>query len=119
MIELFVRSKRIVTARDAETLGHACAGPGAQMRAASAAHSVTMLREEDRDAVERVRALANSLHEELVVWDLATRPGRKAARLHRVHATPVVVSCSGTMESVDAFQARAETLLRAGAIPNR
>ena len=67
MIELFVRSRRVIVARDAETLGHASAGAGAQMQAAASARSESRYPDAEREALERVQVLAKALHEELVL----------------------------------------------------
>ncbi len=98
--------------RDAETLGHACAGPGAQMHAAASARSLVLLPEPEREALDRVQALAEALHEDLVVWDLATRRGRQAAKRRAIRDTPRVVFHSGGPENVQTFLARAQGLLR-------
>jgi hypothetical protein len=111
VIALFVRSRRVVVDRDAETLGHACAGAGAQMHAAASARSVTMFPEAEREALDRVQALAEALHEDFIVWDLATRRGRKEAARRGIRGTPRVVFRSGGPETVEAFQARAGVLL--------
>ncbi len=107
----------MVLDRDAETLGHACAGPAAQMQAAASARAVVMLPEAEREALDRVQILAEALHEDLVVWDLSTHRGRKEARRLGIRETPRVVFRSGGPESVAAFQARAAALLRAKAGP--
>jgi hypothetical protein len=116
VIELFVRGRRIMVRRDAETIGHACAGAGAQMRAAAEARSALVYAEPERRALEQVQALAAALREELVVWDVSTLRGRRAARRHGIRATPRVVYQSGPGERVDTFAARARALLRGLAV---
>jgi hypothetical protein len=117
VIELFVRSRRIVVDRDAETLGHACAGAGAQMHAAASTRSMTTFPEAEREALDRVQVLADALHEDLLVWNLATRRGRKEAQRRGIRVTPRVVFRSGGPESVEAFQARAGDLLHRPKVP--
>ena len=102
----------MVVDRDAETLAHACAGAGAQMHAAASTRSVSVLPEAERTAVDRVQVLAEALHEEFVVWDLATRPGRREAHRRGIRETPRVVFRAGGPESVEAFQSHAGALIR-------
>ncbi len=112
MLELFVRSRKTIVHRDAETLGHAEIGAGAQMHAAAAAGSVLVLPKAESEALDRMQSLAEALHEDFVVWDLATLRGRREARRRHIRETPRVVFRSGGPESVQAFQARAAALLR-------
>lgn len=102
----------MVVGRDAETLGHGCAGPGAQMRAAASTRSIILLPEAEQDALRRVQEFAEALHEDLVVWDLATHRGRRAAKRRGVRETPRVVFRSAGPESVEAFQAQVAAFLR-------
>jgi len=112
VLELFVRSHRLIVDRDAETLGHACAGAEAQMHAAAAARSLVVFPQAERDALDRLQSLAEALHEDFVVWDLSTLRGRREARRRHIQETPRVVFRSGGPESVEAFQARASILLK-------
>ncbi len=92
-----------IASADFETLGHACSGPGAQMRAAAATRGLRVFLGEQREALDRVTALADALHEKIVVWDVATRGGRRAARRKGVHGTPMVLVGPGPAESVNDF----------------
>jgi len=118
VIELFVKSRTVTVApADRETLGHPCTGPEAQMRAAASSRGFRVFPEEHREALDRVTALASALHEELVIWDVATRQGRKAARRKGVRWTPAVLFGPGGPESVSEFVRRvaATQAMRSGA----
>ncbi len=80
------------------------------MQAAASARSIALLPDLDRLALDRVQSLAETLHEDLVVWDLATRRGRKEAHHRGIHDTPCVVYRSGRPESLEAFQAHVGVL---------
>jgi hypothetical protein len=119
VIELFVRSYIVdVAPTDTETLSHACAGPGAQMHAAASSRSFKSFPEKDREALDRVPALADALREELVIWDVATIRGKLAARRRGVRQTPTVVLRTGTVESLVEFEKTASELLRARPVPS-
>lgn len=113
VIELFVRSRTVnLAATDAETLGHACTSPGAQMRAASATRALKIYPQKDLEALERVRALADALAEKLIVWDLATFRGRRVARRRGVRETPAVTFGSNEVDSVEGFEEKVSAVLR-------
>lgn len=113
VIELFVRSSLVdVAPTDTETLGHACAGPAAQMHAAASTRTLRIFRPEDRQALERVPRLADTLHEELAIWDLGSLRGRLAARRRGVKRTPSVVRGEGKPQSLSEFEREVRELLR-------
>ncbi len=101
----------MVLHRDAETLGRTQIGAGAPMHTAPVAGSVLVLPQAESEALDRMQSLAEALHEDFVVWDLATIRGRREARRRHIRVTPRVVFRSGGPESVEAFQARAAGLL--------
>lgn len=113
VIELFVTSQTVdVVPTDTETLGHACVGPGAQIRAAASSRALRVFSEKDREALESVPALADALHERFVLWDVATIRGRLVALRRGVSQTPAIVFGAGKPESLAAFEKRVTGLLQ-------
>ncbi len=112
MIELFVRSRTLevvpavaatVEEEDDESPGGALAVPSARR--------LRFLPQAHQDAVDRLTALAGALREELVVWDVATARGRRAAHRKGVRTTPAVLHGLEKPESVAAFTRTARAAL--------
>ncbi len=112
MLELFVRSRRVIVHRDAETWGQRGTGTGRPIHVAAVEGPVLVLPQAESEALNRLQSLAEALHEDFVVWDLSTLRGRREARRRHIRETPRVVFRSGGPESVETFQARAAALLR-------
>lgn len=89
------------------------------MRAAAVTHSLVLLPEAERAALDSVQALAERLREKVVVWDLATRGGRKEAKRRGIRETPRVVFGSWGPVSVDIFRDRMEAVPRERPVPPR
>lgn len=82
------------------------------MRAAAATRGVRLFLGEHGEALDRVTTLTQALQEELVLWDVATLRGRRAARRKGVRHTPAVLFGSTKPESVTEFARIAAATLR-------